>query len=441
MHSHFDFIIVGGGIAGLFCGSEIIRRNPKQKVLLLDAEQRLGGRVHTVTNEYGDLIELGPMRILDNHSYTLALCNQLDIPLVNYSSDFDHSPVYFSANASSCSLNTKDCLSLYDFIYKHLCSFFGFPFFDSQFIPTINELILRELMNSGLTLKSCSFSTFVSLFFSSEQQDILWALFPYDHVKTKPVSLFQCLGAIDKTTTHRSLKPLNGFTSITSALSNLYHQNGGFSRLNCQVNHIKRNNKLINISTNHGDIFSAYQVIFAIPPSCILDINGVLSFLTPDILTSLRSIGHYSSQKTYFTFNHEEELLSLRHFHGFFRTDDPIRIGHWNPCSTSAKHHTVLAAYNSCSSSNIDYLTCLNKKLPFNLSSPASVCAFDWKESFAKLSAHFWMTGSEPDKACNKLRSLNNSIYFVGEAYCTDHGWINSALFSSQQLLDQLFPA
>lgn len=441
MNSRFDFIIVGGGIAGLFCGSEITRRNPKHKVLLLDAEQRLGGRVSTVTNEYGDLIELGPMRILDNHSYTLELCNQLDIPLVNDLSDFDRSPVYFSANASSSSLNKQDCVSLYEFIYKRLCSFFGFPFFDCQFIPTINELILKELSNAGLTLKSCSFSTFVNLFFSSEQQDILWTLFPYDHIKTQPVSLFQCLGAIDKTTTHTSYKPLNGFTSITSALSNLYHLNGGFSLVNCQVNYIERDKKLINISTNHGDVFSACQVIFAIPPSCVLEITGVLSFLTPDVLTSLRSIGYYSSQKTYFTFNQEEELLSLRNYHGFFRTDDPIRIGHWNPCSSSATHHTVLAAYNSCSSLNVDYLTCLNDKLPFNLSSPASVCSFHWKDSFAQLSAHFWMTGSDPEKTCNKLRSLNNGIYFVGEAYCTDHGWINSALVSSQQLLDQLFPA
>ena len=164
MNPRFDFIIVGR-VSRFILWFEITRRNPKHKVLLLDAEKRLGGRVSTVTNEYGDLIELGPMRILDNHSYTLELCNQLDIPLVNDSSDFDHSPVYFSANASSDSLNKKDYVSLYDFIYKHLCSFFGFPFFHDQFIPTINELILRELSNSGLTLKSCSFSTFASLFF------------------------------------------------------------------------------------------------------------------------------------------------------------------------------------------------------------------------------------------------------------------------------------
>ena len=117
-------------------------------------------------------------------------------------------------------------------------------------------MILKELLNAGLTLKSCSFSTFVSLFFSSEQQDILWTLFPYDHIKTQPVSLFQCLGAIDKTTTHTSYKPLNGFTSITSALSNLYHLNGGFSLVNSQVKHISRDKQLINISTNHGDVFS-----------------------------------------------------------------------------------------------------------------------------------------------------------------------------------------
>lgn len=410
-------------------------------MLILDAEQRLGGRVHTVTNEYGDLIELGPMRISENHTYTLELCNQLRIPLSTYPAGLDQSPVYFSDKSSSFTVDPQDSISLFDFIYKHLCDFFGFPFFHDQFIPIVNELILKELSKSGLTPKSCSFSSFVGLFFSPDQQDILWSLFPYDHVKSHPVSLLQCLGAIDSTTSHTTYKPVNGFSSITSSLSNSYHSHGGLSHVNCQVCCIERNDMWFNISTKHGDTFSANNVIFAIPPSCVLNISGALSLFTPDILSDLRSIGHYSSQKTYFTFNQEPELSSLRNYDGFFRTDYPIRIGHWNPCSSSSKHHTILAAYNSSSPSNVDYLTYLNAILPFKLSSPVSVCSFDWKESFAQLSAHFWISGSDPEKICNKLCSKNNGIYFVGEAYCNHHGWINSALISSQQLLNQLFPA
>jgi len=39
-----DIIIVGGGIAGLYCAYRVLRKNPKTKILILEAESHLGGR-------------------------------------------------------------------------------------------------------------------------------------------------------------------------------------------------------------------------------------------------------------------------------------------------------------------------------------------------------------------------------------------------------------
>ena len=54
-----------------------------------------------------------------------------------------------------------------------------------------------------------------------------------------------------------------------------------FSLVNCQVNHIERDKKLINIS-DHGDVFLPAKLYLQFLLH-VLEITGVLSFLTPDV--------------------------------------------------------------------------------------------------------------------------------------------------------------
>ena len=44
---YFDVVVVGAGLAGLSCAAEL-RRSTTWKVALLEARQRIGGRVHTI---------------------------------------------------------------------------------------------------------------------------------------------------------------------------------------------------------------------------------------------------------------------------------------------------------------------------------------------------------------------------------------------------------
>ena len=43
----YDIIVIGGGIAGLYTTYKIHKKSPQTKVLLIEKENRLGGRIHT----------------------------------------------------------------------------------------------------------------------------------------------------------------------------------------------------------------------------------------------------------------------------------------------------------------------------------------------------------------------------------------------------------
>jgi len=53
-----DVLIVGGGTAGLSCARNLSKGDKSIKILLLEAESRLGGRIHTIEYE-GNPLELG----------------------------------------------------------------------------------------------------------------------------------------------------------------------------------------------------------------------------------------------------------------------------------------------------------------------------------------------------------------------------------------------
>jgi len=40
----YDIIIIGGGMAGLFCAYRVLRKNPETKILILESESHMGGR-------------------------------------------------------------------------------------------------------------------------------------------------------------------------------------------------------------------------------------------------------------------------------------------------------------------------------------------------------------------------------------------------------------
>ena len=74
--TNYDLVIVGGGISGLFLAYKLAETN--LKVLLLEKEKKLGGRIHTIKKDNYSY-EAGAARFNENHLKLISLINELDL--------------------------------------------------------------------------------------------------------------------------------------------------------------------------------------------------------------------------------------------------------------------------------------------------------------------------------------------------------------------------
>lgn len=63
-----DVVVVGAGVAGLACGARLVRHGAS--VVVLEARNRVGGRIHTVRPAGADPVELGAQVIHGEHAST-----------------------------------------------------------------------------------------------------------------------------------------------------------------------------------------------------------------------------------------------------------------------------------------------------------------------------------------------------------------------------------
>jgi monoamine oxidase len=82
-----DVVIVGGGLAGLRCAEALVARGAD--VVVLEARERVGGRVFSHHFADGQTCERGAEFIDSNHTEVLALAARLGLGLSNRSADLD----------------------------------------------------------------------------------------------------------------------------------------------------------------------------------------------------------------------------------------------------------------------------------------------------------------------------------------------------------------
>lgn len=82
----YDIIIIGGGISGLYCAYKLLKKEDNLKVLVLEKNPKLGGRVSTFYGGKDDkevskdiIFEKGAGRFNDNHKLLNTLLNDLDL--------------------------------------------------------------------------------------------------------------------------------------------------------------------------------------------------------------------------------------------------------------------------------------------------------------------------------------------------------------------------
>ena len=112
----YDFIILGGGISGLYCAYLLRKKHPRKSILLLEKSGAVGGRVYTYSDAYMT-VEAGAGRFSNSHHMLLDLIGELGLKkkIVSISSEMGYAPA--DGSHSSGILSGKSVL-LYDYISK-----------------------------------------------------------------------------------------------------------------------------------------------------------------------------------------------------------------------------------------------------------------------------------------------------------------------------------
>lgn len=86
MNDH-DVVVIGAGLAGLRCATDLVAAG--RDVVVLEARDRVGGRVHSHTFEDGQVCERGAEFIDGNHTEVLALADELGLSLTTRDNRLD----------------------------------------------------------------------------------------------------------------------------------------------------------------------------------------------------------------------------------------------------------------------------------------------------------------------------------------------------------------
>jgi len=87
MEPKYDYIIIGGGLAGLYTAYKINQTEPKAKLLILERNRQMGGRIDTINHK----LEAGAGRFHDHHKLLLTLIDELGLTnKIQPISSFEH---------------------------------------------------------------------------------------------------------------------------------------------------------------------------------------------------------------------------------------------------------------------------------------------------------------------------------------------------------------
>lgn len=82
-----DVIVIGAGLAGVRCATDLVARGAD--VVVLEARDRVGGRVFSHTFSNGQTCERGAEFIDGNHTEALTLAAELGLQLTDRPADID----------------------------------------------------------------------------------------------------------------------------------------------------------------------------------------------------------------------------------------------------------------------------------------------------------------------------------------------------------------
>lgn len=226
----YEYIILGGGVAGLYTAYHILKKSPNSSILILEKENHLGGRIHTFSDKYMT-VEAGAGRFHEKNILLFELLRELGLgsKINEISSSASFAPIEAPGEFMNSILDREDVGSL-DFLRSGM----GFSpsldlltpiyklFFDmalgKQNIPNA-ELIFRVIVASKgeplSKLQNISFLHFAKTVLTTAEIDFIAGSFGY----YSELVIMNAADAIYLMEKH--LAPTNQFYGLRGGLSQI----------------------------------------------------------------------------------------------------------------------------------------------------------------------------------------------------------------------------
>lgn len=413
----YDYIIIGGGISGLYCVDLLIDKynvNP-HNISIIEKNDRWGGRIYTKYNSnYNISYEAGATRFPDNHYLTINLIKKYNLS----------SKIYKINNIND--LRFEIDKKIYEIDYQQIEELM-------DYLGVLSENI--EEHKSELMTKTLS--QYCNEIFGKEETEFLINSFSYSDD-------FYVQNAFD------GLKSINQDFNNKSEYSII---KGGFSQL---INNMIDRFKLLGVNLRLGqkcidwkddvnfnvvisDLNNTYETIYSEKLILALDQWSLLQLpQLNNIHYLLNSVRSTSLTKIYALF----ENYPVSWFEGLNKTSTNLPIRMFVPVSYSKG--LCILSYNDGYFSDQWQKLSLNgdfkeklmnniKKLFYEkeIPEPLFIDIIHWSNG-----AHLWPINVDSSSILSKIVRpyLDKHLYICGEAFSNHHGWIQGALEMAERV-------
>ena len=406
-----DIVIIGGGIAGLYCGYKI---DKKYDVCLFESNSVFGGRIYTdnfTIDRKKYTLEAGAGRILSSHNLMLNLIKDMKLSdmLIKIDSKVKFIPSKYY------SLSDK--------------------FHDETGYKYIDKVIEKSKKFSREYLQSFTFKEFALKYLSKDQVKFMLDSSGYygDLIIQNAfdaVNVFSKSIRVDKE--YYILK--DGFGQlISNIVKNVKEKHKCYVNKKCYG--VNYNDGIFSLNINNKMILCR-KLILAIPKQNLLDIDLLKPYFpllkSINLIRLVRIYSIYCPSDVWFkdlgkitTNNNLGYIIPINAENGIIMTSytDYKRADYWSSIKKNKKE------LNKVLNKNIENV--------FNVkaTNPKDIKVYDWEHGVA-----LWKKGVNSENIIKTIKSPMKGVplFIVGENYSKYQGWMEGSLNSVESVISKI---
>ena len=396
----YDYIIIGGGISGFYCGLEVLKHN--KNVVLCEKYKTLGGRISTFhKGKYS--WEAGAGRISINHNMVLDLLKH-----------YKHEVVPISG--SSLYINTKDKCIEPDLFEGSI----------DAYMNTLEKLDPKVLANH--TIKELM----IQIHGKEKAEDYL-DRFPY-RAEAEVLRADLAINVFRKEMGPREeyFVCKDGLSSLITSMKNDFLKKGGTLLYEYTCVNISKDLNVEFLNNSKSKVLQAKKIICAMESEALKKIPFFKDFQTLRHLRMEPLLRTYAIYDTPW-FSQLPKIITNSPIRYFIPVDykNNVSMISYTDSRDTKGFHTILRKYGESS---------LGKHIQNLLKKIFGVVPdyIFFKSHYWKYGATYWLPGDyDPVQESKKsLKPFEEEVYVVGESFSLKQAWIEGSLEQCKKLFD-----